>query len=42
MIEKFNNPVIDPDKCRTPGKIAGLPLRGAILGHHPFHSSSQY
>ncbi len=42
MIEKLNNPVLYPTKCRKPGKVAGSPLQGAMTGFHPFHSSSQY
>lgn len=30
MIEKFNNPVIYPAKCGTPGNIAVLSLRDAM------------
>ena len=41
MIEKLNNPVIYPANCRTPGKVAGSPLSGAMPAPHPFQSSSQ-
>ena len=30
MIEKFNNAVVYPAKCGTPGNVAGSPLRGAM------------